>query len=602
MRRTFLAFSFLCATAAAAQDHQSAAARTAILPPLIEWNGASRSLVVAANDPWITPAERSAFRTTPTYEETVTFLRRLDAASKHINVVSIGRSAQGREILMAIVSRSGATTPAALAKSGKPRILAQGGIHSGEIDGKDAGLMLLRDIVKGTKASLLDGADFLFVPIFNVDGHERSGPYTRINQRGPENAGWRTTAQNLNLNRDYMKGDSPEMQAMLRTIDRWNPDVYVDLHVTDGSDYQYDITWGWNGKHAHSPRISGYIEEVLTPAITRALKEAGHVPGPLVFEAEPPDPTKGITDWTSDPRFSHGYADLRHIGGILVENHSLKPYDQRVLGTYVFLESLIRTAGETAGRLESAVSADRSSRRDSVPLAWGPSDQPPPMIDFLGIEYRVAPSAISGGLRTEYVGRPVTLRVPVIAGNKPTASAKRPQAYLIPPEWSAIAEKLTLHGIRVERVSAPAERKVVMYRLTEPRFANEPFEGRFPVSVKPVAEPRSESFPAGTIRVPTDQPLGDLAILLLEPASPDSLLQWGFFAPIFSRTEYVEGYVMEPMAEAMLRENPELAREFAEKLKDPKFRGDSRERLQWFYTKTPFFDERWRLYPVAREE
>jgi murein tripeptide amidase MpaA len=592
----------LVASFATAQEHRPSAADTAIFPPPLEWKGMSRSLVVPKSDPWITPSERAGFRTTPTYDETTAYLRRLDAASDDLTLVSIGKSAQGRDIWMIVASRGGASTAETLSRTGRPRVMAQGGIHSGEIDGKDAGLMLLRDIVHGRKRALLDKVDFLFVPIFNVDGHERAGRYTRINQRGPENGGWRTTAQNYNLNRDYMKADTAEMRAMIDTIDAWKPDLYVDLHVTDGSDYQYDITWGSNGRMAHSPNIAAYLEEVMSPALGRDLNAMGHVPGPLIFEVGTPDPTKGIADWTSDPRFSQGYADLRHIAGILVENHSLKPYEQRVLGTYVFLESLLKTAGESAARLREAVSRDQQSRRSEVPLAWGPTDQPPRTIDYLGVEYRVVPSAISGDLRTEYLGRPKTYKVPVFSGNKATAKVQRPTAYIVPAEWGDVIERLKLHGIKTEPLAAAVDREVTMYRLQEPKFASEPFEGHFTVTTKPAAEKRTERFQAGSVRVPTDQPLGDVAILLLEPSSPDSFVQWGFFAPIFSRTEYVESYMMEPMAEAMLKADPALAKEFEEKLKDEKFRGDSRERLQWFYSKTPFVDDRWRLYPVAREE
>lgn len=592
----------LVALPAASQEHTSRAASTPLFPPLIEWRGESRKIVAAPNDPWITPAERSHFTTTPDYATTAEFLRKLAGSSKQLRLASIGKSAEGRDIWMVVATREGASNAAGVRANGRPTILAQGGIHAGEIDGKDAGLMLLRDIARGKRDQLLDRVNLLFVPIFNVDGHERASRFSRVNQRGPENAGWRTTAQNLNLNRDYMKADSPEMRAMVGAIDEWQPDMYVDLHVTDGSDYQYDITWGYNGPHAHSPSVARYLDEVVTPAATGDLKTWGHVPGPLVFQADDADPSKGILDWTSDPRFSHGYADVRHIAGILVENHSLKPYEQRVLGTYVLLESLMRTVGSSGARLRSAIASDRAARRATVPLSWKLGDQPPRMIDFLGIESRLAPSSISGGLRIEYLGKPKTVRVPVLVSSAPAATVQRPKAYLVPSTWREVIERLRMHGVAFETLRAPLTREVTMYRLNEPKFSAEPFEGRFTVTVKPATERRRETFPAGSIRVPTDQPLGDLAVLLLEPASPDSFLQWGFFHSVFSRTEYIEGYIVEPMAEAMLRENPALAAEFNEKLKDEKFRSDARERLQWFYRQTPFIDERWRLYPVAREE
>ena len=203
----------------------SEAASQPILPPPIPWNGKSRALVAAKTDPWITLAEKGDFRTTPSYDEMTAWLKKLVAAAPQLKMISLGKSPEGRDIWMIVASREKQFAPEEIRKSGKPIILAQAGIHPGEIDGKDAGLMLLRDMtVRGTKKDLLEHANFLFVPIFNVDGHERSSKFGRVNQRGPEVMGWRTNAKNLNLNRDYTKIDSPEMEAMIRALNQWQPD------------------------------------------------------------------------------------------------------------------------------------------------------------------------------------------------------------------------------------------------------------------------------------------------------------------------------------------------------------------------------------------
>jgi hypothetical protein len=574
---------------------------TAILPPNIPWDGASRRLVVAADDPWITPAERGQLRTTPDYDETVAYLRRLVAASKDLQMVSIGKSAEGRDIWLVIASRDRAFTPDALRRTGKPVVFAQAGIHAGEIDGKDAGLMLLRDMtVRGTKRELLDRASFLFVPIFNADGHERSSRVSRINQRGPEESGWRTTAQNYNLNRDYMKSDTPEMHAMLRALDTWQPDFYIDLHVTDGADYQYDLTYGGNVATGWSPPIARWMNGTFRPAIDAALKEMGHIPGPLIFTD---DPAGGIGDDPDDPRLSSGYGDARHMATILVENHSLKPYDQRVLAMYVFLEHSLRIVARDAAALRQATREAKEAKSDPVPLSWRVlPDSPKTEIEFLGIERREVLSPVSGGVRVEWLGKPVTIRVPYNTGSVAT-SVTRPAAYWVPSSWRVAIEKLDLHGIRYERIAAPREVEVTMYRFGEPEYGKAQFEGHVRVTAPATTERRRERFPAGSVRVPTDQPLGTLAVLLLEPSSPDSLFQWGFFNSILTPTEYVENYIMEPMAERMLAEDPKLAAEFHEKVEnDAEFRGNAQARLQWLYERTAFYDERARLYPVGREE
>ena len=574
---------------------------TAILPPTIPWNGASRRLVVAADDPWITPSERGQLRTTPDYDETVAYLRRLVAASRELQMVSIGRSAEGRDIWLVIASKERAFTPEALRRTNKSVVFAQAGIHAGEIDGKDAGLMLLRDMtVRGTKRELLDRASFLFVPIFNADGHERSSRFSRINQRGPEESGWRTTAQNYNLNRDYMKADTPEMRAMLRALDTWQPDLYIDLHVTDGSDYQYDLTYGGNVATGWSPAIARWMTATFRPAIDAALKEMGHIPGPLIFTD---DPAGGIGDDPDDPRLSTGYGDARHMATVLVENHSLKPYDQRVLATYVFLEQVLRLVAKDAAALREATRAAREAKVSDVPLSWHVlPDSPKSTVELLGIERREVLSPVSGGVRVEWLGKPVTMRVPYNVGSVAT-SVDRPAAYWVPSSWREIIEKLDLHGIRYERIAGPREVDVTMYRLGEPEYGKAQFEGHVRVTAPASPLRRREHFPAGSVRVPTDQPLGTLAVLLLEPSSPDSLFQWGFFHSILAPTEYVENYIMEPMAERMLAEDPKLAAEFHEKVEhDAEFRGNAQARLQWLYERTPFYDERARLYPVGREE
>jgi murein tripeptide amidase MpaA len=575
---------------------------TAPLPPNIPWNGASRALMVPATDPWVTPSERDQLRTTPRYDETVAYLKRLVAAAPQLKLISLGKSGEGRDIWMVIASKDRAFTPDALRRTNRPLVLAQAGIHAGEIDGKDAGLMLLRDMtVRGTKRTLLDGANFLFVPIFNVDGHERFTKFFRINQRGPEEGGWRANARNLNLNRDYMKADTAEMHAMLRTIDTWQPDLYIDLHVTDGADYQYDVTFGWNDRQAHSPAIATWLDRVYRPIVDAGLRDAGHIPGQLIFTD---DPLSGVTDEQSDPRFSTGYGDARHLATVLVENHSLKPYDQRVLGMYVFLEASLRAVAREAATLRAATNEDRAARPERIALSWRiPDDAAPEMIDFLGIASRDTLSPISGGVRTEWLGQPVSKKVPLQRDTEVATSVKPARAYWIPAAWQDVIAKLDLHGIRYERITAPREIELTMLRLRDAKYATPQFEGHVRVTATETPERRRERFPAGSIRISTDQPLGTLAVLLLEPSSPDSFFQWGFFDSILSQTEYVEAYIMEPMAERMLAEDPKLAEEFRLKVdSDAAFRGSSSARLQWLFERTPYYDDRTGLYPVGREE
>jgi hypothetical protein len=574
-----------------------------VLPPLIPWEGKSRELALPPDDPWATPCERSGLLDSPSYDETIAWLERLVEAAPELEMVSLGRSDEGRDVWMVIASAERAFTPEAMRATGKPVLLAQAGIHSGEIDGKDAGMMLLRDMsVRGTRRELLEGASLLFVPILSVDGHERRSPYGRINQRGPRVMGWRTNARNLNLNRDYAKLDVPELRALIRAIREWEPDLYYDIHVTDGMDYQYDITFGAVGKHGHSPQIGSWLHESLIPRISEELRAWGHVPGPMVFSVDRRDLSRGVLDWTPTPRFSNGYGDARHLPTLLVENHSLKPYHQRVLGTYVLLAATLRELAGEGDALRRAIALDRERRPSEVPAAWRVGEGEQPRIDFLGVESRLVPSPITGEQRVEWLGKPITVNIPHVQMNEPALTLAVPEAYWVPPTWPEVIERLAAHGIEMQRIDEARELEVEMLRLSEPELGRAPFEGHVTVTCTPIPERRMERFPAGSVRVPTDQPLGELAVLLLEPAAPDSFFQWGFFLEVLQRTEYFEAYVLDPLAERMLAEDPELRRAFEQKLaEDEEFAGSARRRLEWFYERTRFFDERWRLYPVARE-
>ncbi len=570
-----------------------------ILPPELPWHGKSEDLLLAPKHPWATPFEASGGTRSPSYDETLAFVRRLAATSPELRLVSLGRSGEGRDVWMAVAARGGAATPDAVRRLGSPVLLVQAGIHAGEIDGNDAGLMLLRDaLATKTKAGLLDQASLLFIPILNVDGHARSSETNRINQRGPERTGWRTNATNLNLNRDYAKADTPEVRAVLRALGEWTPDLYVDVHVTDGADYQYDVTYGWDAGENHSPAITRWLDERLRPAVDRELEAMGHIPGPLIQVNDAMDPGKGFLDWVGDPRYSNGYGDARHLPTILVENHSLKPFRQRVLGAYVFLESAIRVLGAEHPTLAAAVRSDGARRPADVPLAWR-ADGPKRDFAFKAVDWRVVTSPVAGQ-RIEYLGRPKLITVP---RQQMRASVRTPRAraYWIPAAWRDVIERLELHGIRVERIAEPRSQSVERYRLSDPKLAT-PFEGRVPMTATLRPEVATEAFPAGSVRVATDQPLGDLVALLLEPASPDSFFQWGFFHSVLQATEYAEAYVMAPLAESVLARDAELRAEYEAQLgADPAFAKDAAARLEWIYRRTPYADARHGIYPVARE-
>ena len=581
-----------------------------LLPPLQEWTGKSEQLMVAADNPWVTPAERTGLRATPAYDETVSWLQKLVAAAPELQMVSIGKSLQGRDLWMVIACADQVFDAADIHATGKPLLIAHAGIHSGEIDGKDAGLMLLRDMtVAGKRKELLANANFLFIPILNVDGHERISPYNRINQRGPEEMGWRTNARNQNLNRDFTKLDTPAVRTLMRVFGQWKPDMYLDLHVTDGADYQYDITFGGNGRRGWSPAIGTWIEDVYRPAINTALSNNGHVPGGLIFAANGKDMKDGFLSWSGDPRFSNGYGDATHLPAILVENHSLKPYKRRVLGTYVLLAETLSFLGREYESLRRAVLEDRQRRPKTNPMSFKRNEsRVPDTVPFKGIRSERYQGEASGAEVVRWTGEPVNTPIPRIYYDEPGVMAEIPAAYVIPVAWSDIVDRIAMHGIEVEQLTEPLTTVAEVYRIPDAKIAEpsawvpNPFEGHIRIDPgEPVKQVLQITFPAGSFKISTDQPLSDLLVLMLEPQAPDSFLQWGFFLEIFTRTEYAEAYVLEPLAQKMLQHDPDLKARFEQKLAgDEDFAASQYRRLMWFYEQTPFYDQEYLLYPVAR--
>jgi hypothetical protein len=392
---------------------------------------------------------------------------------------------------------------------------------------------------------------------------------------------------------------------MIGLLRKYKPALYMDIHVTDGVDYQYDITFafdGWAGYYAHSPNIGRWLDTRYRPAVIRALSAAGHIPGMYVDIRDARQPDAGINLNPDQPRYSTGYGDLARIPTILVENHSLKPYRQRVLGTYVMVEESLRLVGAEAVGLEAAIAADRASRPATEVMTWKPAPKPLYVIpDFKGIAHESYHSAASGGNEVRWLGRPVTQRMPIF-GQVPDKVVTLPAAWWVPATKPEVIALLRLHGIQFETIAEPRTLTLDMVRIAGPKLRAAD-EGHIPLSAEAFNHaPRQEAFPTGSVRVPSDQPLGLLAAALLEPESTDGVFAWDFFPEILQRTEYIEGYVIAPLAERMLASNPALKAEFERKLAaDPKFAGDPDARLAWFYERTPYYDERYLLYPLGRE-
>lgn len=557
---------------------------------------------------WKTLAEATDYRKSWNYADTIAFAQKLDKASDKIVYQSFGKSGEGRDLPLLIAADGKTFTAEQAKKSGKAIILIQAGIHSGEIDGKDAGFALLRDIaITKTRPGLLKNCVLLFVPIYNTDGHEMASPYNRINQNGPQEMGWRATSAGLNLNRDYMKADAPETRAFLKLWNEWKPDFFFDLHVTDGADFEYNITYEYAHFQEVSPAIKNWMDAYFDGKIKAEVEKEGNLlTHYLEFGGR--EVTTGIYTFIATPRFATGYAALRNRPGLLIETHSLKPYKSRVRGTY---DVLWKTLEEINRSKASLFEANRKADEETIergktfdparqfPLQIGLSDKSEPF-QLRAVEYKLEDSAVSGGKKIVYGTKPIEVTVKKFDEGLVKVAVAPPLYYIVPPQWQAAIERLEAHGVKFERIKKPLTIEIESYRLSEPKWAANPFENRLPVSFKAVPITETRNFPAGSALVPLDQETANVAIHLLEPGSTDSLATWGFFNAIFEMKEYFSDYIMEKIASEMLAKDESLRREFEERLKDEKFAKSPRARLQFFYERSPYADKRIGVYPVGR--
>ncbi len=572
-------------------------------------------LTVRADEDWRTKAEATDYEETPRYNETMAYCRRLAGASPFIHIEELGRSPEGREIVALVVSLDKAFTPGAARATGKEIVLVNACIHAGECEGKDAGLALIRDLLikeEYKTSGLLDHAILIFVPIHSVDGHERFSPYGRINQNGPAEMGWRTTAQNYNLNRDWLKADAPETRAMLNLFRRWMPDLFIDLHNTDGADYQYDITYTLE-RHGNEPdSIHAWQTEAFDGRIFPALEKQGHKIAPYLVLKTPDKPEDGFTDGVASPRLSTGYVALWNRPALLVETHMLKDYRTRVVATYDILKAVLAEFTHAPGKLRAAVAgADRDAvtagkaaydpaRRLPVDFKSGPGSVP---FEFLGVEAHREVSAVSASIWTQYdPAKPVTFTVPYYNEVQVAKEVCPPVGYVIPAAWTVVIERLRAHGLAFTTLDKPLTCEVETYRFESAEWQPRPFENHHLIKeMKFAPVRRQETFPAGSAVVWLDQPGARVAMHLLEPDAPDSLLRWGYLDAIFEPKEYSEERVMEAMAREMMARDPKLKEEFEKKVAgDAAFAGSAHLRLEWFYERTPFFDQRLNVYPIGR--
>ncbi|HPG73990.1 MAG TPA: M14 family zinc carboxypeptidase, partial [Bacteroidales bacterium] len=492
-------------------------------------------------------------------------------------------------------------------KAGKAVLLVQAGIHAGEPDGTDAGMMLIRNLA-GRKIQPPQNVVLLFIPTINPEGCLRRGAYNRINQNGPEEMGWRTNARNINLNRDFIKADSREIRAFLDVYNAWLPDMFIDCHTTDGADYQYVMTYDLTDMCLLGDEQNHWQQyEYLKPLIEHMYSKNFPMFRYVTFKRWH-DPKSGLVRWIPSPMLSEGYAAARNRPGLLLETHMLKPYAQRVDAAYEVLRFTLDNINTNHGKLTrlnreaDAATAKMAAANIPVPVEFD-SYADSVLFNFEGVAYDVVKSDVTGGEWHRYSNIPEIQKIWYYDKPKPVAFAQLPAAYIFEPAWTEIIQILDAHGIRYTVLQRSVEVEVEATKLIHVKWSAEPYEGRqmisgFNTEVLPLTK---RSFPAGSIVVSTAVPEAKVLAHMFEPVSRASLVRWGYFNAVFEQKEYAESYVMETMAREMMSNNRQLKLEFEEKIKtDSTFAGNQRAIVNWFYQQSPYWDKNKDVIPVYR--
>jgi hypothetical protein len=560
----------------------------------------------------LTTGEKTGWNETAPYAEAVEISHRLERASKFVKVIDIGTTPEDRTMIALVVSKDRAFTPEAAAKTNKAVIMIQSGIHAGEIEGKDTVLMLIRDMTAGNKkfAAWLDHAIFVVIPVFNVDGHEYFSAYHRPSQNGPASTGLRATAQRLNLNRDYMKADTPEMRAWLRVFNTWMPDFLIDNHVTDGSDMQYDVTWDMARNQDIAEPAGAWVREKYVPELDKRMASDGHLVAPYGALRN-----RQFFMEVFSPRYSHLYSAVQNRPSLLVETHSLKAARTRAWANYDIMrhtfdiitadaESL-RKAVRAADQAMSSRAGDHSA--EPVYLAGKVSEKSRPIV-YHALKNAPFKSEVTGATVTRYTGDVDDIQTVIHDQIDTTIAAQMPLGYLIPAAFNSAAALLQTHGVEIERTSKPLDQTFETYRFTSTKYAASATEGHVMLTVEPRLVKEKIFIPAGSYWIPMKQRRARLILSLLEPNAPDSIAAWGLLDSVFEggggrggRGGGVGEYLSEPIARRMMADQPELRKQFEQKLaSDPQFAADPRARLQWWFEQSKYQPEDSGRYPIVR--
>jgi len=543
---------------------------------------------------------------TPEWHEVIEMYASLDSIYPAARLIETGTTDAGKPLHLFIISPDELFEPEEVRAAGKRIILVNNGIHPGESNGIDASLEFAAEVLAGNNrsAGYLENTVLLFVPVFNVGGALNRSPYNRANQNGPEEHGFRANARNLDLNRDFVKMDTRNARSLARTIQAWDPDIFVDTHSTNGADYPATVTLiASHPQQLEEPQAT-FMQEVMEPALYQAMNDSPYKMCRYVnvFRTTPDQGFEGFID---TPRYLSGYATFFHILAFTLETHMLKPYHERVLSTKYFLEEIVmfthKHAEEIARNKQRAI--QQSIDKKEHVLRWENDKARFDKILFRGYRARTRVSEVTGLERLYYdQDDPWQDSIPFYNDFNPVVTVEKPSHYIIPSAWQEVIERLQISGISMIQLPHDTTLLVDMYHIEDFNTTQEPYNGHYWHYHTTVRKEHGPiRFHAGDYVVPVRQHGAGYIVQTLEPQGYDSFFSWNFFDAVLSRNEYFSPYLFEETAASLLKEDAGLRKRFLEKRSaDPAFSSDGYAQLRWIYEHSPWSEPTYRRYPVYR--
>jgi len=547
--------------------------------------------------------EKSNGLETATYLQTIKFYYNLAEVYPEISIKAIGETDSGEPLHLVTLNLDAVFDFSKIKEHDKRILLINNGIHPGESDGIDATMMLIRDIVQG-KIEAPKKTVLATIPIYNIGGSLNRNSTTRTNQNGPKEYGFRGNARNYDLNRDFIKCDTKNTRTFARIFHLVKPDVFIDNHVSNGADYQYTLTHVFTQHNKMGNDLGDYIHTEMMPTLEQKLLEKNWdiTPYVNVFNQVPEE---GFSQFMDYPRYSTGYATLFNCLGVMVETHMLKPYKQRVEGTYELMKSMIditEEQGDKISELRNSALANFQSKK-TYPLDWIIDTTKTTTLNFKGFEGHFIESKITGANRLKYDRtKPFTKKISYQNYFKPSLEVKIPDAYIIPQGWHNVIDLLKLNAVKMHVLERDSTITVESYKIEDYKTREMPFEGHY-LHYKVTVSKNNQNitFKKGDVIIKTAQPSFRYIIETLEPQAPDSFFNWNFFDTILQQKEWVSPYVWEDLALKILDKNPKLKVEFEEKKKNEKAFADQwYSQLDWIHKQSKYYEKAHLQYPIYR--